>query len=287
MRQVRLKKVFLPVLMLLLLAQCKKKDNIPPEKTFLPSVSEYNYAYGPAPTQNMDVFIPAGKRDTMKLLVMVHGGSWISRDKSDFSPWFEYEKQRQHYAVININYRLDTYATRPVPMQTDDIRSAIEKVRHDFHLPARRIGLLGMSAGGHLVTLYAYKYDTEHNVKTVVDFVGPVDFTDPVYHSGRHWPYIFSGIEYIFNMTYRGNEDYYRSVSPYYNVDAQSPPTIMFYGGQDTLVPASQGVRLRQQLNRFSVPNELYIYPGSPHAFNDTDAMDAFWKAERFMSEYL
>jgi len=252
-----------------------------------PEETVYNYAYGDDPQQQMDVYIPRGIRDTMGVVVLVHGGSWYGGDRSQFAPWFEYERTVKRYVVLNMDYRLDKPDEPPVPMQTDDIALAIETLRNDFDVPAEKIVIVGGSAGGHLATLYAYKYDTGHYIKGVVDFVGPVDFTDPQYHEPGHWEWIFSGIEYIFNHPYEGNEEYYKSVSPYYYVNEQTPPTIMFYGGQDTLVPYTQGERLHQRLDSFQVENEYYLYPNSGHIFNETDGWDAYYKAEAFMVEHL
>jgi len=247
----------------------------------------FDYSYGSHPLQNMDVYIPAGDRDTMALMVMVHGGSWVSRDKSDFEMWFNYEVDRKKVAVININYRLDDDSTRPLPMQSDDINSAIEKLREDFDFPARKIGLLGMSSGAHIVTYYAYTYPGAQYVKAVANFVGPVDFTDPVYHTEDHWKWIFTGIEYIFNLSYEGNEAQYADWSPYHHVTADTPPTISFYGGQDTLVPYSNGIRLHERLDSVGVENAYYFYPESEHVFSQEDALDAAIKAEEFLYERL
>jgi acetyl esterase/lipase len=233
------------------------------------------------------VYIPGGVRDTMALVVMVHGGSWVERDKSDFAAWYNYEKSRSQWALLNINYRLDTPNTVPIPMQTDDIGAAIDRVTHNFHINDRRIVLVGMSAGGHLVLLYAYKYDTARRVKAVINMVGPTDFTDPSYHQPGTWENIMPYIEYIFNSPYQGNEAYYRSVSPYYYVSAQSPPTISGYGGQDTIVPYTQGTRLHAKLDHFGVTNRYLFYPNSSHVFNSTDGLDFFWKARAFMEEQL
>ncbi len=271
----------------IILSQCKKHtethDGTQPETAEL----HYNFSYGNHLQQTMDVYVSFGLRDTIPLIVMVHGGNWIGHDKSDFSPRFERMRNFERYALININYRLDSTNAPPVPMQTDDIALAIEKTKEIFHLKADRIGLMGMSSGGHITAIYAYRYNIDHNIKVLVNFVGPVDFNDPQYHTPGHWKRIFSGIEYIFGIPYIGNENYYASVSPYSWIDAQSPATILFYAGQDTLVPYSQGERLHARLDSFSVTNEYYFYPNSSHPFNTPDTIDATLKAETFIRKNL
>ena len=266
---------------------CRKEDTPDPAPQPREEVVAYGVAYGTDSLQIMDVYIPYGLRDTMALLVMVHGGSWYTGDRSHFAAWFEYEKNRKQYAAINIEYRLDTDRTVPVPMQTDDIAAAIRAVKEKYDLNTGKIGMLGVSAGAHLAALYAYHYDTEHHVKAVVDWCGPVDFNDPQYHEPGHWAWIFSGIEYIFGRPYQGNEDYYASVSPYFYVNAQSPPTIILHGEQDTLVPPSQAIRLHEKLDRAGVDNELRLYPHSGHIFERQDGLDAFWHCEPFLDRHL
>jgi acetyl esterase/lipase len=281
------KHLFVLFFLFFFMFSCKKHSDPGSDISYTERVVELDYAYGSHTQQTMDIFIPEGNRDTMALVVMVHGGGWTQGDKSSFSQWFEYEKNRNRYAVININYRLDNVQTRPLPMQTDDIHAAIEKIRNEFRLPARKIGLIGGSAGAHLVSQYAYKYDTQGFVKAVVNFVGPVDFNDPQYHTPGHWEYIFSGIEYIFNLAYSGNENQYADWSPYHHVSAQSPPTALFYGQLDSLVPYTQGERLHAKLNAYSVENEYYLYPDSGHGFNSQDSEDAAIKAGNFLDRHL
>ncbi len=285
-----MKKFLISILILFIILSCKKTEPVEEENPLLHTqfVLEYNFSYGTHPQQNMDIFIPRGNRDTMALVVLVHGGSWVSGDKSHFSQWFNWKKNEKRFAIININYRLDTDMTRPLPMQTDDIHAAIESLRNQFHFPAKRIALIGASAGGHLVSQYAYKYDRGAYVKAVINFVGPVDFNDPEYHvPGGHWEWIFTGIEHIFNLPYDGNEYRYAEWSPYHHVSGQSAPSILFYAGQDTIVPYTQGVRLHEKLNRFSVDNEYYFYPQSGHLFNSDDMQDALHKVDDFLERHL
>lgn len=282
-------KKYLLILMFLagiLFVSCRK-HKVEDKPKFRDELLSYNVAYGSHPQQRMDVYIPACVRDTVGLIVLVHGGSWYERDRSDMSAWFEYERGLKRYAVINIDYRLDTDNEPPVPQQTDDVASAIAFLQTEYDLAAHRIVLVGASAGAHIVSLYAYKYASPQWIKGVVNIVGPVDFNDPQYHTPGHWSYIFSGIEYIFNHLYQGNENYYRSVSPYHYINANTPPTALFYGGADTLVPPTQGQRLHARLDSAGVENEFYLYPNSGHVFDYNDGWDAAYKIQDFIEAHL
>ncbi len=280
-----MKKIFVITLVSVMLLQCKKENNSPVSNV-QEEEEHLDYAYGTHYQQTMDVYIPEGVRDTMTMIVMVHGGSWVSRDKSDFLAWYNYEKQQGQFALANINYRLDTPQTVPIPMQTDDIGMAIQSMEDDFGIRSGKIVMIGMSAGGHLALLYAYKYDLDRKVKVVINMVGPADFTDPSYHQGA-WANIFPYIEAIFNAPYAGNENYYQDVSPYYFVDNQSPATISGYAGMDTIVPYTNGERIHQKLQQFNIPEEYVFYPQSGHVFNQQDGLDFFWRARTFMLQNL
>ena len=47
-----------------------------------------------------------------------------------------------------------------------------------FHFNGKEFALMGGSAGAYMAMLYAYGYDVNRQVKTVVDLWGPTDLTD-------------------------------------------------------------------------------------------------------------
>lgn len=93
---------------------CAKKDDPAPNR----AASIFTEVkYGNDPAQKMDIYLPAG-RDSVStpLLILIHGGAWISGDKSDFSPYMDsIRKILPNYAFANLNYRLATVETNPFP----------------------------------------------------------------------------------------------------------------------------------------------------------------------------
>lgn len=98
-----------------------------------------------------------------RLVVLVHGGSWVSGDKSNFdlqSATFVDWWLDRGYVVAAVNFRL---ATTPVmspqigPMdQARDIASALKWLddnRRGFGVTERGATLVGFSSGAHLVAL--------------------------------------------------------------------------------------------------------------------------------------
>ncbi|HNN72718.1 MAG TPA: hypothetical protein PKG89_15825, partial [Ferruginibacter sp.] len=42
-------------------------------------------AYGTAPAQKMDIYLPAGRTAATKLIILIHGGGWEAGDKADMN----------------------------------------------------------------------------------------------------------------------------------------------------------------------------------------------------------
>src|SRR5690348_1751958 len=107
------------------LIACKKNDTAEPS---LAAQNQANVAYGTDAAQKMDLYLPAGRStDSTKLIILVHGGAWISGDKSDFALFLPIIQQRfPGYAVANINYRLATTAANHFPTQENDMKAAVD-----------------------------------------------------------------------------------------------------------------------------------------------------------------
>jgi dipeptidyl aminopeptidase/acylaminoacyl peptidase len=146
---------------------------------------------------------------------------------------------------------------------------------------SQKIVLLGASSGAHLATLQAYKYATP-KVSAVVDFFGPVDMVD-LYNSTTI-PFNRSLIEALMSGTPTTNPLLYQQSSPLNFVTAQSPPTIIFHGDKDEIVPVAQSIALRDKLQSLGVTNQLFIYPNLGHDIWPAPTMtDAFNKTEAFI----
>lgn len=126
-----------------------------------------------------------------------------------------------------------------------------------------RYGFIGASAGAHLSLLYAYKYDTAHEVRAVCSIVGPTDFTDPAYTNNPLFQYGLTAL--VGNVSYAANPEIFIEASPRTHVSASSPATIQFNGGQDPLIPVSQATRLKEKLDLNGVYNEFHLYPNGGH----------------------
>jgi acetyl esterase/lipase len=282
------KSLLLLIAFISFLTGCSSDDNkasLPTDDTAV--AKEYtNVAYGNDPQQTMDVYLPANRTETTQVIVLIHGGAWISGSKEDFADYIPTIKAGfPDCAIVNINYRLATENSPAFPKQTDDLKSVFNYLenRSGYTIDNSYL-LIGASAGAHLAMLYGYKYDTDHEVKAIVNIVGPADFLDPTYVSHPLYPI---AAQYLLGTT-TPSQTQIQEVNPVSHITAQAPPTISFYGGMDPLIPATQGPRLKQALDTAGVANNYTLYPEGGHGDWDEPTMtDALTKLTLFLQQHL
>ena len=279
-------KLLTTVLIIFTLTSCSSND------TGNPSTPAYdinvaqnftNVAYGNDPQQIMDVYLPANRTADTKIIILVHGGAWVGGSKEDFATTVPIIKtQFPDHAIVNINYRLATNISPAFPKQIEDLQKVISYLKdnsYDYTVD-NSFAFIGASAGAHLSMLYSYKYDTAHEIKAVCNIVGPADFLDPAYTT--HSLYGFAAQSLLGSTTI--TEQMIAEVSPVAHVTAQAPPTIMFYGGVDPLIPSSQGPRLKAALDNAGVYNEYNFYANGGHGDWDAATMtDLYTKMTTFL----
>lgn len=277
-----MKKV-LVVLAIFSFVACKKKDTPGPS---LAPLNMSNVSYGTDDAkQNMDIYLPGGRTDTTKMLVLVHGGSWVSGDKSDFGSTVTALQQKfPAYAIANINYRLATATTNHFPTQENDMKAAVDYLIQksaDYHV-SKNIILLGASAGAQMALLQAYKYSTPH-IKAVVDFFGPTDMAD-LYSFYQPGSDSWLGIQVLMNGDPVTNPTLYYQSSPINFVTTLAPPTLILHGTADDVVPVSQSQTLKEKLDNAGVANQLLLYPDQGHdVWSPVVMNDALNKIQAFL----
>lgn len=244
-----------------------------------------NVSYGNNPLQKMDIFLPERRDEHTKVIILLHGGSWISGDKSDLSYMIPgLQTQFPNHAIVNINYRLATPQSPAFPKQIDDIEQALQHLQQGNYHISEEYAFIGFSAGAHLAMLYSYAYDKNARVKAVCDVVGPADFTDLAYTSHP----LFSYAAMTLAGTVKPAPAMMTELSPVSHINPKSPPTIMFYGGKDMLIPVSQGAKLKKSLEANGVVNEYHFYPDGGHSdWNTVSMQEVFGKIYVFLQQHL
>ena len=166
-------------------------------------------------------------------------------------------------------------------MQTDDIASVIAKLKKDNYKLSNNIGLVGISAGGHLSMLYGYGFNASRSIKMVASIVGPTNFTDD--------NYLTNGENALFRPilggTYNDIPEVYKQNSPLLRATAKAPPTLLLYGNTDLLVPTSQGQDMTNKLTQLGVYNEFKFYNGGHLTWSLQDFNDAETRLINFIKK--
>lgn len=209
-----------------------------------------------------------GRGNTRTAVIVFPGGGYgnlaMNHEGRQVANWFN----AQGVTAFVLRYRLGPTYRHPVPL--GDALRAIRLVRSraaEFGIHPERIGILGFSAGGHLASTVATRFDT-----------GDAEAADPIDRvSGRPdfvvlgYPVIASAAPYAHEGSFRNliGEDapagLRDSLSNDTQVRADTPPTFLFHTNADTAVPPENSVLFYMALRKAGVPAELHVFEPGPH----------------------
>lgn len=218
-----------------------------------------------------DVYYPKKKiKENYPGVILIHGGGWQSGDKSQTNA-MAIALANAGYVAVCVEYRLSLEAKYPEAVY--DIKSAIRWMRANskkFHLDAKKIATLGMSAGGQLATLVGFtssnkEYEDaignpKHSsaIQAVVNIDGTLSFHHPESQEGK-------GTSFWLNSTYEENPKLWASASPLDQVSKKAPPIVFinssiprYHAGRDDMI---------KQLNSFHIYSEVHTLEDTPHPF--------------------
>lgn len=271
---------------------CKKDSSSPPESYDASKVVTIkNVAYGNDTSEVMDVYLPAGRTATAtKVLVMIHGGSWNEGDKADLNDAINGLKTLlPGYSIFNINYRLAANGHNIYPAAPNDVALALQFISKKatvYAVDTGKIVLGGASAGAHLALLQAYTSNSS-NIKAVVDLFGPTNLTW-LYQNHPVPVFAQAVLENFLGASLSEKPSLYQQASPVNFVSAMSPPTIIFHGDADPVVPIEQSNELESKLKSFDVSNEYIVYPGEGHGWASAATyVDTYQKITEFLNLYV
>jgi acetyl esterase/lipase len=281
-----MKTILLTLGLTTLIGSCNKsQDAIPVNE----SKQLLNISYGSDPKQKLDLYLPANRStDSTVLAIMIHGGTWTSGDKADINGYItEMKKRLPRYAFANLNYRLANTNQNKFPTQENDIKAATEFLLSktaEYNI-SNKFVFVGASAGAHLALLQGYKHSSIVQPKSLISFFGPTDLIDLYQHPA--YPATPLLLQTLMNGTIDQNRSLYEQSSPINFVTAQSAPTMLIYGGKDSIVPLSQATLLKQKLASVNVDHELHIYDNAGHGLFGDALKDALDKVSVFLQQHV
>jgi acetyl esterase/lipase len=268
-----------------------------------------------------DLWRPANGEVSGLAFVYLHGGGWYIGDKDFLTRPFFRHLVAQGHTVIDVSYRL--YPEVDIYCMIGDVKRAIAWMKTNasrYGVNPEKIVLGGASAGGHLALLAGYTpqhpeltpedlESADLSVCGIVSYYPPTDLMAMYLHTGQHrlvgLPLVPIGPD---STTSRGDfgrldillggwpqdiPDTYQLGSPATYVHPGSPPTLLFHGNQDVLVPVDATRALYTKLVESGVPAINVIFPWTNHAFDliltqvNPAAQSALYDVDRFLALLL
>lgn len=234
-----------------------------------------------------DLFRP-DTEEAVPLVVCVHGGGWITGDKSDMRPeasWLV----ANGYAAACPSYRLAPL--HPYPAAVQDVHACVGHLRAEalrYGILPERIAAWGISAGGHLASMLGApppaEPDAQAPVQAVIDVCGLADLTRP---REQHHEVSFGFLDQFLGVSYEGHEALFVEASPVHAIRAGAPPFLIFHGEDDDVVAVEQSDALSARLQALAVPVQYHRLPGERHTLSDEAWTLARGHILAFLSETL
>lgn len=270
--------LFILFLVAFTLSCSKEKDDLPtpePEQP-LAEAKHLNVVYATGGRNKMDVFLPEGRNAETPMIVLIHGGTWIGGSKEDLSI-VQQQLLVNKIASININYRYAALDHHYDGMM-QDVAAALSTLKEksgEWGVRDQGYSMLGVSAGGHLALLYAYGFQRDKEIKTVISVAGPSDLatlsTDPIENILLRQILVGAPIDGLFS------HPRFLQANPIHHIQ-NAVPTLMIHGTADEVVPYQQSVKLQAALQAEGVTQKLVTLEGARHdiQINPADMLRVF-----------
>jgi len=239
--------------------------------------------YGQRHGQDLTLEVVRPRRPNGVGVILMVSGSWKSGTNS-FRPWMTAPLLRRGYTVIPICHLSQPKAT--VMEIVEDVGRGVRFVRHharEYGVDPGRLGVTGGSAGGHLSLMMATRggpgaasapdpVDRESNAVQAVAIFYPVtdllnlgDSTENLHDGGPPKSFVKA---FGPNSTNRAAWAVIgRDMSPIAHVTSNLPPTLIYHGDADTLVPMDQSVRFQTRARELGRTVELVVHRGGRHGW--------------------
>jgi acetyl esterase/lipase len=224
----------------------------------------------PADTPILTPYLPPAGTANGTAVVIFPGGGYqhlsMEKEGSDIANWLA----GAGVTTFVVRYRLGPSYHHPTML--GDAQRAIRTVRAraaEWNVDARRLGVIGFSAGGHLASTAGTHFDAGNassadpieRVSSRPDFlllIYPViTMRDSVTHGGSR-------------LNLLGREpapELVRLLSNETQVTPQTPPTFLVHSSDDRVVPVQNSLLFYDALRRNGVQAEMHVFEHGGHGF--------------------
>lgn len=209
----------------------------------------------------MKVLYPDSLKENRRYpcIVFFFGGGWKSGNVNQF------KKQALHYTkkgmiCFLVDYRVQTRQGTTPFESLKDAKSAIRFIRKnaaEFQINKDSIVASGGSAGGHLAAATALIDSFNESTDDLAISAKPnaLILFNPVIDNGPGG----YGFERI--------GEAYKNFSPLHNIRNGAPPTILFLGTKDNLIPVETVQYYKTVMEKVGSRCDVFLYEGATHGF--------------------
>ncbi len=218
-------------------------------------------------------FLPAAGTASGAAIVICPGGGYGGLAGHEGADYALFLNQHGVTAFV-LKYRLGSHGYRH-PRMLEDAQRAIRLVRaraSEWNLDAKRIGIMGSSAGGHLASTAVTHFDG-----------GKADAADPIEHQSSR-PDAGILCYAVISMgpnTHQGSKnnllgkepsaDLVELLSNEKQVTKATPPCFLWHTAEDTAVKVENSLDFAAALRKNGVPFDLHVYQKGRHGLGLAD----------------
>lgn len=209
----------------------------------------------------LDIYFPENyvAGNAHPAIVFFFGGGWNGGDVNQFVHQAKYFTKRGMVCFL-ADYRVKKRQQTNPYESVKDAKSAIRFIRkhaEEYHIDKNRIVASGGSAGGHLAAATAlieeYNEESDDLLKSCIP--NALILFNPVIDNGPG------------GYGYNRIGENYKSFSPLHNIVEGAPPTIIFLGTKDHLIPVETVKYYKTVMEKVGSRCELVLYEGEGHGF--------------------
>jgi acetyl esterase/lipase len=221
----------------------------------------YAVVAGKVSRPTMTVYSPQGKNTGAAVVVFPGGGYWVlymDLEGTEVCDWLT----TKGITCVLLKYRVPGEHLSPrsgaypkSPMALEDAQRTLGLVRFhaaEWRIDPHKIGVLGFSAGGHLVAAISTHFQKR--------LYPAVDAADK--ESCRP---DFAVALYPGHMLEHVSKDF--ELNPYVPVTSKTPPTFLLQAEDDPVDPVQNSLIYYTALKQAGVPAELHLYAHGGHGF--------------------
>ena len=204
---------------------------------------------------------PLPKGD-LPVVIYLHGGAWRNGSYQTLTEG-AWQLATRGFAVASVEFRSSDDAVYPA--QINDCRAAtgfLKKNAKSYSLDAAKIGVYGISTGGHLASLLAL---TSSSIKAAALESAPSDLLTLSEGARLDWDAPSSPLSRFLGGPPASKTDAAKRASPLFYADQYAPPTLLLHGDADEFVPVNQSEKLYQKLKAAGAQVEFRVFEGEGH----------------------